>query len=415
MIFNYTATAVAFALSIWSASAQTVLNLSLNDAKSRLLRDNLSLLAEKYNIANAEAEAIQARVWNNPNFVWNSDMYSLEKNQYLNYKNQVLIQLELMVPFNGRFHKASSAADQNVVVQQELFENTLRELVYEFSLTYHQLAIGQQRGILYQELEALYDQLIEAARMQFEVGAIAGSELQRLRSEQLAIHAEQLDNALEISQVESKLKTLLYLKHDLKIQTELQSIGTGSLAPFGQLIAEMPGSRSDYQAALAALGYHKKNISLQKALAMGDVKLGYQPHDRGSNYVRPYQGIVVEIPLPTFNRNQGPIMIAQNELKRAQIEVLQMENEMKNELSSVYQQCLMVDQTLVDYSTERIQELKQMSANATANFSNRNLSLLEYIDLQRIYKQTLDNYLSVKKQQLDAYATLNYVTGKTNL
>jgi hypothetical protein len=107
-------------------------------------------------------------------------------------------------------------------------------------------------------------------------------------------------------------------------------------------------------------------------------------------------------------------MIAQNELKRAQIEVLHMENEMKNELASVYQQCLMVDQTLVDYSSERIQELKRMSANATANFSNRNLSLLEYIDLQRIYKQTLGNYLSVKKQQLDAYATLNYVTGKTN-
>jgi cobalt-zinc-cadmium efflux system outer membrane protein len=412
MIFKSTVAAAALALSVWTAGAQTVLNLSLNDAKSRLLKENLSLLAAKYDVANAEAEAIQARVWNNPNFVWNSDMYSLEKNQYLNYKNQVLIQLELMVPFNGRFHKAAAAADQNVAVQQQLLENTLRELIYEFSLTYHELAVAQQRGILYQEMEALYDQLIEAARMQFEVGAIAGSELQRLRSEQLAIHAEQLDNALNISQVESKLKTLLYLKHDVSIQAELHSIATGTLLPFGQLMAEMPAGRSDYQAALAALGYHKKNISLQKALAMGDVKLGYQPHDRGSNYVRPYQGIVVEIPLPTFNRNQGPIMMAQNELKRAQIEVLQMENEMKNELSSVYQQCLMVDQTLVDYSSERIQELKRMSANATANFSKRNLSLLEYIDLQRIYKQTLGDYLTVKKRQLDAYATLNYVTGK---
>ena len=412
MIFKSTVAAAALALSAWTAGAQTVLNLSLNDAKSRLLKENLSLIAAKYDVANAEAEAIQARVWNNPNFVWNSDMYSLEKNQYLNYKNQVLIQLELMVPFNGRFHKAAAAADQNVSVQQQLLENTLRELIYEFSLTYHELAVAQQRGILYQEMEALYDQLIEAARMQFEVGAIAGSELQRLRSEQLAIHAEQLDNALNISQVESKLKTLLYLKHDVSIQAELQSIATGTLLPFGQLMAEMPAGRSDYQAALAALGYHKKNISLQKALAMGDVKLGYQPHDRGSNYVRPYQGIVVEIPLPTFNRNQGPIMMAQNELKRVQIEVLQMENEMKNELSSVYQQCLMVDQTLVDYSSERIQELKRMSANATANFSKRNLSLLEYIDLQRIYKQTLGDYLTVKKQQLDAYATLNYVTGK---
>ncbi len=404
----------AWALIVVSAHAQSVLPLKLADAKSRLLTENLAILASKYDIANAEAEAVQARVWNNPNFVWNSDMYNVEKNQYLNYKNQVLIQLEMLVPFNGRFHKAAAAADQNVVIQKALFENMLRELVYEFSLTYHDLAVGQQRAVLYHEMEQLYDKLIDAARMQYEVGAIAGSELQRLRSEQLAIHAEQLENELLCAQLESKIKTLLYLKHDVKIQTEWSTIPVSSLAPLGQLMAEMPMKRSDYQASLASISYHKKNINLQKALALGDVKLGYQPHDRGSNYVRPYQGIVLEVPLPTFNRNQGQIMIAQNQLKQAQIEVLQLENEMKNELSSIYAQCIMVDKTLQDYSLSRIEEVRTMSANATSNYSKRNLSLLEYIDLQRIYKQTLSDYLSVKKQQLDAYATLDYVTGTTN-
>jgi hypothetical protein len=72
----------AWALIVVSAHAQSVFPLKLADAKSRLLTENLAILASKYDIANAEAEAVQARVWNNPNFVWNSDMYNVEKNQY---------------------------------------------------------------------------------------------------------------------------------------------------------------------------------------------------------------------------------------------------------------------------------------------------------------------------------------------
>ncbi|MEY2752845.1 MAG: hypothetical protein RLZZ570_791 [Bacteroidota bacterium] len=411
MFYRSAATAVLLALAPLTSGAQSSITLTLNDAKSRLLKENLSILSAQYDIANAEAEAIQARVWNNPNFVWNSDMYSLEKNQYFNYRNQVLIQLEMMVPFNGRFHKAASAADQNTEVQKREFENTIRELVYQFTLAYHELAVAQERAGLYAEMEGLYDQLILAAKMQNQVGAIAGSELHRLRSEQLAIHAEQLENELLIAQVESQLKTLLYLKHDVKLNSVLNSTSALELKPLGQLMADMPNQRADYQAALAALAYRKRNLSLQKALSVGDVKLGYQPHDRGSNYVRPYQGLVVEIPLPLFDRNQGPILMAQNEVKKAQIEILDLENSMQNELASVYRQCILANQTLQDYSAARLEEIRVMSANATLNYSKRNLSLLEYIDLQRIYKQTLSDYLSVKKQQLNAFATLDYVIG----
>lgn len=392
--------------------SQNVVSLTLDQAKSRLLRENLTLLAEKYSIAIAEAEAVQARVWNNPNFVWNSDMYSVEKNQYLNYKNQVLIQLEMMVPVTGRFHKAGRVADLNIEVAKAAFSNTLRELIFTFTLEYNGLAIAQERAKLLQEVEALYDQLIKAAELNQKVGALAGSEVLRLQSERLTIEAERMQNAQYIEASEARLKTLLYLQPEIRIQAELPNTPIHDLPPMGELMAQMAQGRGDYQAAIATLEMQRKNISLQKALAVGDVKLGFQPHDRGSNYVRPYQGIVVEIPLPTFNRNQGNISIAENEYHRTQVELVQMENEMKNDLFSLYRQCLEVNRTVEEYSEERLMAVRSLNKSATENYLKRHLSLLEYIDLQRIYKQTITDYLTVKQNQLDAHAALLYAAGQ---
>jgi cobalt-zinc-cadmium efflux system outer membrane protein len=392
--------------------SQNVVHLTLDQAKSRLLRENLTLLAEQYSIAIAEAEAVQARVWNNPNFVWNSDLYSVEKNQYMNYKNQVLIQLEMMVPVTGRFHKAGRVADLNVDVAKATFSNTLRELIFSFTLEYNGLAVAQERSKLLQEVEALYDQLIKSAELNQKVGALAGSEVLRLQSERLTVEAERMQNAQYIEASEARLKTLLYLQPEIRIQAELTTGTVNALPPMGELMAQMAVGRGDYRAALSALEMHRKNISLQRALAIGDVKIGFQPHDRGSNYVRPYQGIVVEIPLPMFDRNQGNVSIAENEYRRAQVELVHKENEMQNELFSLYRQCLEVNRTLEEYSNERLAAVRLLNKSATENYLKRHLSLLEYIDLQRIYKQTITDYLTVKQNQLDAHAALMYAAGQ---
>jgi cobalt-zinc-cadmium efflux system outer membrane protein len=121
---------------------------------------------------------------------------------------------------------------------------------------------------------------------------------------------------------------------------------------------------------------------------------------------------VVEIPLPTFDRNQGPTSIAENDYRRAQVELVQKENEMQNDLYSLYRQCVEVNRTFAGYSAERLNAVRTMNKNATENYLKRHLSLLEYIDLQRIYKQTLTDYLTVKQNQLDAYASLMYATGQ---
>lgn len=76
--------------------------LSFQQAKARLIKKNLSLLAAFYDIDITEARLIQAKVWNNPYFIWNQELYNVEKNQYFNYKNQFLAQVEQVFSVAGK-------------------------------------------------------------------------------------------------------------------------------------------------------------------------------------------------------------------------------------------------------------------------------------------------------------------------
>jgi outer membrane protein, heavy metal efflux system len=74
----------------FSTDSTVTVNLSFQRAKMMLLKANITLLSSYYDVAAADAELMQAKLWNNPNFVWNQDLYSIEQNRYLNLANQKL-------------------------------------------------------------------------------------------------------------------------------------------------------------------------------------------------------------------------------------------------------------------------------------------------------------------------------------
>ena len=78
-------------------------SLSFEQAKMMLLKANITLLSSFYDIEAAEAELTQAKLWSNPNFVWNQDLYSIEQNRYLNLANQKLLQVEYTFKIAGKY------------------------------------------------------------------------------------------------------------------------------------------------------------------------------------------------------------------------------------------------------------------------------------------------------------------------
>src|SRR5688572_3108907 len=143
--------------------------LSFQDAKAKLMMANLTLLASYYDINIAQAKVIQAKVWNNPYFIFNGDMYNAETNEYFHLRNQMLIQVEQTFSYAGKHTNNVKLARIGVEMSEKQMEDVLRSLLFELGNTYSYLAALQEKGILYSQVITNYDRLMEATRKQLEV------------------------------------------------------------------------------------------------------------------------------------------------------------------------------------------------------------------------------------------------------
>lgn len=159
--------------------------------------------------------------------------------------------------------------------------------------------------------------------------------------------------------------------------------------------------------------YQDRNLKLQRSTGVPDVKLAYQPRDRGSNYVRPYQGFNVEFNIPLFDRNQGEIQAAQFGVKKSTLEFQQTENQVRNEVTAAFNRYQSSNNGLASYDPEFLNQLNQLNRNTNENFQKRNISLLQFIDQQRIYIQTNTQLIELKQQLLNNVNELNFSVGTT--
>ena len=193
-------------------SEQRTLELTYTEAVGILLQESLPLLSAHYEVEASEGELLQSRSWNNPHFNWNQDLYSAERNEYFNQKNQRLIQMDFMFSVSGKHTRGVKLAKIGLEQNQLMYENTKRSLVYEVGLKFHQLMMLQKRNELYKVVFSQFKTLIDAYEIQYKVGEIPGSELIRLKSELLTLQNSIVNNKNETEKEMSELRALLNMR-----------------------------------------------------------------------------------------------------------------------------------------------------------------------------------------------------------
>jgi outer membrane protein, heavy metal efflux system len=387
--------------------------LSFSQAKARLMKANLSLLASYYDINIAKAGVIQARVWNNPYFVFNGDLYSNEENEYFHFRNQHLLQIEQTFSYAGKHTNTVKLARVGVEMAEKQMEDVLRSLLFEMGNTYCDLAALQEKQLLYQQVILSYDKLMAATRKQLELGAISLTEALRLESEYVTVQTDALANYNEKEKALADLRVLLRFPQDTtfyveqKIPIVAQEFDPTTLAEQAVTI------RPDVQAKKIDKKYQERNLKLQHSSSVPDLKLAYQPRDRGSNYVRPYQGFNVEFNIPLFDRNQGGIKEAEFSVKKSLLEFDQIENQVRNEVVAAYNRYRSSNSGLANYKPEFLDRLRQLNQSTNENFQKRNISLLQFIDHQRIFIHTNIQLIELKQQYLNNVNELNFTVGTT--
>ncbi len=397
-----------------AAAAQTPDTvLSFQEAKARVLNYNLGLLASYYDIGIAKAKVIQAKVWNNPNFIINGDMYNQETNEYFNLRSQSLWQFEQTFSWAGKHTNSVRLARIGVEMAEKQMEDVIRSLLFELGNTYSDLAALQSKEILYTQVISNYDKLMEATRKQLEVGAISNTEAIRLEAEYLDVKADALENNNEKEKVAGNLRSLLRFPQDTTFYVEQKLPLVGDEFDPVFLATQAVETRPDIQAAKINIRYQERNVKLQQSSGVPDVKFGYQPYDRGSNYIRPYHGFTTEIFLPIFDHNQGRIKQAKLSLSQSDLQFLQLENQARNDVAAAYNRYKSANAGLANYNAQFLERLKELNQSTNLNFQKRNISLLQFIDQQRIFILTNIQLIELKQRYLNNINELNFSVGQT--
>ncbi len=401
---------------LWMASFSAAFSqdsvLTMLQAKERLLKRNFYLLAAYYEINQAEAQVVQARLWYNPSITWNQEAYNTEQNKYLQARNQYEMQINQTISIAGKHTNTVKLARVNLELNKVQFMDVMRSLLYDLGNNYNNLAALEAKEKLYTEVLTSYQKLITASQKELEVGAISVTEDLRIKSEYIGVKAQALDNSNQKEQYLSQLRTLLHYPKDTLVQVAQKMPLYDNSLVLDSLIQRALHSRPDLKVSRLFQEYQQQNLRLQRSLAVPDVTIGYD-YDKGGNYIRNYSGLVLQMPLPLFNRNQGSIKEAQFNIKQSQLQSDYLKINITNQVISSFNQYKRNYDGLSSYSDDYLNSLNQLNRNTNTYFQKRDISLLEFVDYQRIYISTNIQLIELRQQFLNSVNNLNFSVGET--
>lgn len=100
-----------------NASADTI-HITLDISEQRFLKENLQLIASKFNISAAEAAIVQARLWSNPNFSFEQNIYNWDTHKYFDVTSSgnTGVQIQQLIVLAGKKGKQIELASINKAI-----------------------------------------------------------------------------------------------------------------------------------------------------------------------------------------------------------------------------------------------------------------------------------------------------------
>lgn len=398
-----------------SGAENQLVKLNLQEAGQRFSTCNLELIAERYNIDMAEAEVIQARLFENPVISLEQNVYNRLNGKYFDMgrEGEAVVEVEQLIYIAGQRNKRVRVEKLNKEMAVYQFEEVLRTLRSELNTKFIELYYTEKSLSVYDKEIDYLQRLLGVMKEQNEKGNISLLEKSRIQALLLSLQQERNETSNRVISLQGDMKLLLGLNatevfEPVFDETVLKQVDIASI-PFIELNNRL-AERPDIKMARTNIQVSRANVSLQKSLAFPEVSLK-GAYDRAGNFCDNYFAIGLSVSVPIFNRNQGNI-------KSARLSVLQNTNreelarkQAENELFTSYAR---LEKAVKLYNTSNYElerDFEKIIDGVNSNYSKRNISLLEFIDYYQAYKETCLQLYQTQKDVFLAMEDINTVTG----
>lgn len=393
--------------------------LTLKEAEQRFLERNLSLIAEQYNIDMAQAQVLQAKLFENPVISLEQNVYNRLNGKYFDFgkEGEAVVEIEQVIHLAGQRNKQVRLEKINKEIAEYQFEEVMRTLRQELNEKFVEVYFLSKSIAIYEKEVNSLQVLLGGMKIQQEKGNISLMEISRLESMLFSLRKEKNERENDLLTTREELNLLLNLPEDTQVQLSLDEevlqqldLSQLSFADLKAIINERP----DQKIARSTVNASRANLKLQKSMAFPEfsVKGNY---DRVGNFINDYFAIGVSLSVPIFNRNQGNIKAARFSIQQAGVQQEYAANRADMELFTAYTSLKKATQLYQSTNMDLERNFEKLITGVNENFTRKNISLLEFIDYYDSYKETCIQLYEIKKNVFLAMENLNTVVGQNVL
>lgn len=371
---------------------------TLEESVEIFMRQNLQLVAARYDIETADAEKLTARLRPNPQLtVGLSDLPvnlsgPIIKEQTYDYGISRTIEL------GGKRSKRIETAEANADVARGQFQMVVWQMTNDLKRKFYTVVLNQSLLSLARENETTFTEIVNHTSELMKAGEISGLDLERVEVEKLKFDTD-LANAERDYEV--ALRDLRFTLGGDYRAMDIEVTGSIDYEPHqfthDELLDLALAARPDLKAAKLSERAAAANIRLQNAQRIPDLTLGggvEQVPSGTSSYT-----FGVGITLPVSDRNQGERAKALIELKKAENQEQLLTNQVRSDVDKALVAFQMQQRRVDLYRTgviTKVNDIQNMTQIALKAGESSTLDLLDAIRTRRDtlagFYQTLFDY-----------------------
>ncbi|MDB5123962.1 MAG: TolC family protein [Mucilaginibacter sp.] len=385
--------------------------LTVKQADDQFLKNNLQVMAQRYNIDIAGAQVITARLFTNPDFTINNGLAGTNEPNPMSEQSANISQL---ITTAGKRNKNIRLAKIGVEQARYQFFDLLRTLKNTLRTDFFSVYYQRQSAKVYNQEISSLSKTLSIFKQQYAKGNIAQKEVLRIQSQLYSLQAEYNNLQTGIDTTERELKIMLRVPAGIAIDPQVAEDITGkdilTNVPYQRLLDSALTNRYDLRYSKATVDYNNMNLALQKATAVPDVSLSLN-FDKLGSYGHNFLSGGFSMPLPLFNRNQGNIRQATLQVDQSKLQLQNQQNQVENDVTTSYKIALRVETLYNSFDPQFKQDFTHLIGEVFKNYEKRNISMLEFLDFYDSYKTNTVQLNNVLLNRVTSLEQLNYVTG----
>jgi cobalt-zinc-cadmium efflux system outer membrane protein len=421
----------------------TLRHLSLEKATELLIQNNLPIIAARNNVTIAQAQRIAAsfrpapsvtvtfnnfvvpRIFLHPrNLIKTGDGNAANNSSYT-------VEYDRLIERGGKREQRIAQADASAKAAEAMVEDAIRQQIFQLKQAFLSAALARENLKLAADNLAAFEKSEKILFAQVSEGYSAGVDLKRVQLQELqyqtaVAQAEQsyqqaardVFNLIGVGDAPSLVNDVRPAKYDLsalapQLEANLDVIeGDLEIAPVVLWINDVRRlaleNRPDIKAAKLNLEAAEANLRLAQAARRRDITVGTQFSRVGSDNAF---GFVATVPLEIKKRAENAIGQAAVVVKQAQANLRQAQTQALTEVEKAFLAYLISRDRLRLYTGTALKNARDVRQIEQIAYGEGAKGLLEFLDAQRVYNQTLLDYNQSRYDFLVSLAQLEAATG----